>query len=214
MNEYPLSFYDISWLAVKKGQSESIAQVTSLTDPIEMTWEQGLEAVCGDFWDFQAHIYAHLSRVFITPIVNNWRLAVGGWFGPGNNEEAANDASLITGYCEQLSEVFGEACAFTTQGRMDWYAWILARSGKVYRAFVWDGKILLDEGTPTAGEKKRYNKLSSEGWGPGEETVMAIARESSVCPLDFGPSTPSVGKGYLFTTPWGREHGLPQRPLG
>ena len=47
-------------------------------------------------------------------------------------------------FAEVSGESYGRAYAFTAQGRMDFYAWILAENGTVWRHFVWDGGVVVD----------------------------------------------------------------------
>jgi hypothetical protein len=207
----PIAFFDLSWLAVRKAHPEAITTALDLSDPQSVTWRQGLNAVIGDFWDFDAHPSAFLSRVYITPEVDGWRLAIGGWLGGTDRKQPGGD---VAGYCRRLSREFGEAHAFTTQGRMDWYSWCLARSGTIVRLFLWAETTLADEGTPTPVEVQSRNERSAgpDGWRPSETVVMAIAGECSIDPEQL-PALNGQGTGYLATTAWGRRNGVPSRSL-
>lgn len=206
----PIEFFDLSWLAVRPMAPEVIIAALDLSDPYPATWRQGINATAGDFWDFDAPDLAHLSRVFITPEVAGWQLVVGGWLGGSDLEDPGRD---VAGYCRKLSSQSGEAHAFTTQGRMDWYSWCLARSGTIQRHFLWAECPLIDEGTPTAVELEyRHGADGSLGWQPDESAVMAIANECSVGPDQLG-LLQSTGTGLLVTTAWGRKHGVPSRNL-
>jgi hypothetical protein len=210
-DDFPIAFSDLSWLAVRAAPPEAIIAALDLSDPVRVTWRQGLNAVLGDYWDFDAPPNAFLSRVFITPKVAGWRLAVGGWLGGMDEEEPGSD---IADYCRRLSREFGEAHAFTTQGRMDWYSWCLARSGVVYRHFVWADSPVVDTGAPTPTEARLRKKGSRRpaDWYPSEAMVMAIAGECSIAPNQLA-TMKSAGPGYLAVTAWGRQHGVPSRSL-
>jgi hypothetical protein len=205
--DHPQSFYDISWLAVKNGDPEEVMKILQLSNPQPSTWSMGLEAVLGDFWDFDEQSDVQFSRVFVTPKVNGWLLVIGG-FLVGAGEEGVKE---IAGYCERLSEVYGEACAFTSQGRMDLYSWVIAKDGKIKRMFEWDGDVSVDEGEPTPVEREL--RESDDDWAPSEVDVMTIAGEVSIDPGRLGPDMTVEGAGFLVTTASGRLHGIPQRQL-
>lgn len=148
-------FFDVSWLAVPGAVTTDLLEALGLSTPIDVTWEQGLSAVLGDYWDFDAPAEASLSR------------------------------------------------AFTTQGRMDWYAWTAAREGTVVRRLVWTGEPMVDEGSPAP----------EENWDDEdaflEDTVCRLASVYAAGPDECDTPLP----GLLATTPWGRTHGVPRRPL-
>lgn len=172
--------------------------------------------MCGDYWDLMPLLNTHMARVYVTPLVSGWRLAIGGWFGAGVEPgDGGNSHRKIAGYCRKLSREFGEAHAFTTQGRMDWYAWTLARDGKVFRSFVWACEVSVDRGqlTPPELRWREQEFEDDEDWQPFEDEVMQMAAEYSVNPETFGPKTRSVGSGFLAATAWERKNGVPQRPL-
>ncbi|WP_020474960.1 hypothetical protein [Zavarzinella formosa] len=207
----PIGFYDLSWLAVRGASPQAIIDALELSDPTSATWRQGINATAGDFWDFDARPDSFLSRVFITPEVGGWRLAVGGWLGGVNRDQPGSD---VAEYCRRLSREFGETHAFTTQGRMDWYGWCLARNGVVCRHFLWADRLLLDEGFSTPAEEEA-RKAGSDGRVsrfPSEKVVMAIAGECSINPIHL-ESMRSAGAGCLAVTAWGRRHGVPTRSL-
>lgn len=205
--DQPQSFYDMSWIAVKDGNAEDVMKILNLSDPVLATWSRGLEAVCGDFWDFDEQSDCQFSRVFVAPKTEGWLLVIGGWL-VGAGEEGLQE---IAEYCRQLSAKYGEAHAFTTQGRMDLYSWVLARNGEIVRMFEWDGDLSIDEGVPSPVEFEL--RESEEEWAPSEVDVMTIAGESSIDPGQFGPDTKTEGTGFLATTSSGRLHGLPTREL-
>jgi hypothetical protein len=209
--DIPIPFFDLNWLAVRAAPPEAIIAALDLSDPKPATWRQGINAAAGDFWDFAAPPEAFLARVFITPEVGGWLLAVGGWLGGTDREQPGRE---VADYCRRLSREFGEAHAFTTQGRMDWFSWCLARAGAVDRHFLWAESPLVDVGSPTPAElrTREDDAHSPIGWWPSESVVMAIAGECSISPQSLG-SVPSNGAGFLAVTAWGRQHGVPARSL-
>jgi hypothetical protein len=84
----------------------------------------------------------------------------------------------------------------------------------VYRRFLWGDAVLIDDGDPTLAEMKLHAAAISKGeeWRPSESAVMIIAGESSIDPSNIGTMS-SVGPGNLAITTWGKENGVPSRPL-
>jgi hypothetical protein len=206
----PVAFFDLSWLVVRAAP-EAIIATLDLFDPKPATWRQGINATTGDYWDFDSSPSAFLSRVFITPEIGGWRLVVGGWLGGTDHERPGRD---VANYCRRLSREFGEAHAFTSQGRMDWYSWCLTKAGTIDRHFLWAGSPLVNEGSPTSAElqMRHENSHSPLGWRPNESMVMAVACECSISPLEL-ESIQSTGSGCIAVTEWGRRHGVPSRSL-
>jgi hypothetical protein len=221
VTDHPIALNDISWLAVKRGKPEAIIRALALTDPMPVTWQQGLNAVGGDYFDVELG-WAELSRVFITPLVQSWRLVIGGWVAAGPMQRAKDDQRnswrRVAGFCRRLSQEFGQAHAFTDQARMDWFSWILARDGQVYRQVVFeDEQFLTNRGRRTLVEVRFRAEFVPEEWlekwAPDVGVVPAIAGEVSVDPTKFNEGTRSVGQGFLAITPYGQKHGISQRDL-
>ncbi len=177
-------FFDASWIATKAPTIDELAKLLNLTDTVSASWREGLEAVLGDYWHGPED--AQWSRVYLTPRLGSWRLAVGGWFGFREKKGGKDGFRPVARLCRKLSKRFGQAHAFTSQGRMDLYAWILAHDGQVTRELVSDGKVMTDRGTPLPIEvrlKKAWIKQLDEDAGElpldwiGEEAVMAIAKD-------------------------------------
>lgn len=150
----------------------------------------------------------YLSRVFISPRVNNWRLLIGGAVGESENI----GCKQLAIYCRILSHQFGEAHGFTTQARLDWYHWVISRNGKVDREFAWSGKVLADDGIAPLAEQEAW-KHREPSQGPSEAMVMAAASDCSINPETLGPHMKCLGKGLLVKTALGRRQGVPRRPL-
>jgi hypothetical protein len=103
---------------------------------------------------------------------------------------------------------------------MDVYAWLLGKDGQLSRELVFDGKLRTDRGAPLPIEKRlqaawerEMDELDEvEDW-IGEGAVMAVAASRSISPLDLTAKTKTKGKGMLAATPWGKEHGVPERSV-
>ena len=94
-DDFPIAFFDLSWLAVKSAPPEVILEVLDLSDPRPVTWRQGINATFGDYWDFSGSLLVCLSRIFITPEVGGWRFAIGGWLGDAEPHPDPADMARI-----------------------------------------------------------------------------------------------------------------------
>ena len=153
---------DTSWLAVRGGSIEAIARILSLSHQRPANWQQGMEAIAGDLGDYFEcpSEWEELVCVFVTPMFRGWRLVVGNYLGAGPvrrpRDDKRNSWRKVAGWCRRLSREFGESHAFTDQAQMDWFSWILARDGAVFRQVVFeDGEFLSERGDPTGVEAKR-----------------------------------------------------------
>jgi hypothetical protein len=218
--DVPCSFFDMSWMAVRDCEVESTMRALALSDPRPVRWVQGMHAVLRDIWDFDDNA-SPWSRVYVTPRLDGWRLALGMWVG-GLGERGTEE---IVRSCRELSAMHGRACAFTTQGRMDWYAWTIATDGRIERHYVWNGGLVTDQGTASQQEvalievrKAERRALYKEAgiaqadmkgldWHPNEALVMGLAAAFSFDIDTLGPSTKVEGEGFLCQTAIGRERG-------
>lgn len=204
-----LSFFDISWLAVRGAPIEPIVAAMDLSDLQPATWVQGYCAVWGDYWDFGAVPQAPRSRVFISPLIEGWRGGVGGSLCP--TEQAGNGP--VESLCEALRREFGEACAYITQGLLGVYAWVLARDGRVHRSVLSADGLTKEKDDPTPAEVRDRAEQGVRGFFPSERAVKAVAAESSLSCDALESPIPVRGEGFLAKTAWGREYGVPTRPL-
>jgi hypothetical protein len=179
---------------------------------IAQVFGSALQGRCKDRPELTSTPLPLAARIDVLPVRGNgWRLVLGGWLGGADQEHPGVE---VADYCRRLSKEFGDAHAFTTQGRMDWYSWCLARGGVVYRQYFWADSPLVDEGEPTSVEARLREEASGRprGWYPSEGLVMAIAGECSIDPSRLELMR-SAGPGYLAVTAWGRKHGVPSRSL-
>lgn len=207
------AFYDISWLAVPGRADAALLTALGLSDPQEVPWSTGIGAVTGDYLDPDGPPEASLSRVLVVEVTgqahgstimapskqaHEWTLFIGGWFGDDGR------ATRVTDICLAMSRLRGSAFAFTSQGRMDWYAFAAARNGKLTRRFVWESGPIVDEG----------NRRPEEDWEDVdpflEPTVAMLATSYAAGPNEIDEIPPD---GSLMVTFWGRARGVPRRSL-
>ena len=248
----PIDLYDNGWLVVKGADPEELVEEIGLFQPKQVTMQQGFNAVVVDFWDYEFasdNGFAHNSRVFITPQIDGWCFVIGGWVSLGADlrimsfsEQRKYEANgfdshghrkgyvplsnveAIKNLCVKLSRKYGQAHAFVTQGRMDWYGWLLSNSGNIDRCFVWSGRVDVDEGSWSPTEARLRIELLDEPDEPweeqvfGEDVIMEIARENSVSPKDWHSGNilriNPKDKGILAITEYGLKSGVPTRSLG
>jgi len=212
----PVPVEDTSWLAVKGGTVEALVRVLSLSAIQPATWEHGIEVVGGEHFDCKSD-WAELACVYITPMVRGWRLVVGSYLGAGpatvSDDDPRTSWKRVGGWCRRLSREFGQAHAFTDQAQMDWFSWILARDGSVFRQAVFeDGEYLSNRGKPAGREARLIARFRpdelSEQWRPDVGHIPLIASEHSVNPGVFSSRTRCVGQGFVAVTPWGQSHGV------
>lgn len=178
--DLPISFgYKSSWIAVKNGNPEIIAQLLNIKNAAESNWKNAFIKLDND-----------RKYIFITPPIDNWTLIIGEW--------REDEFKPIV---ETLSTKFGEAQHFITHRVSEAHGWILAKNGKVIRAYAYvgdQGENIYVEGEPTEFEKQYnlINTFSEEAqnpeyferediFTPNEEFVMQLAENWSVNPTTF-----------------------------
>ena len=200
----PVNFgYKCMWIAVKTNNKERIAQVLGLKNRQPSNWQTGIAGAYND-------------RVFISPQVSEWTLAVGFGLsnvdGGGHLVEEENYKEIIN----KLSKEFGEAQFFASHRVVEYHVWAKSINGKTIRYYSYvgeKGENILVEGEPTDVEKQYnfINTFSKEAKDknyfartdltiPDEDVVMKIAAAWSVDPTklagrkDVSPGLGIVGK--------------------
>jgi hypothetical protein len=199
-----IEFYDISWLAVLRCETEAILHALGLSDALPVDFRTGYGAVWGDQWDFDAPLDADLARVLITPPVAGWRAVIGGWLALEMEKQRHADHRPLRAWCERLSRDGGAAGIFTIQARSDWYGWMLARDGKVRHEFLWADDIVVDQGELTASEARSRQQAAGGRWRPEASDVLAVAGEASIAPELLEKGLPAGPSCLLAMTEWGR----------
>ena len=151
-----------TWMAVPTRDPAAVAEVLELTEVQAANWETGLEV--GLFME---------DRVFVTPGLDRWTLAVGsGLPDPANPGERASWTTLMS----LLSSRFGEAQYFGSHRVSDYSAWAKFVDGKQVRLFSWAQEEIFNEGEPTPEETDRLTD-------PEEEDVFAVAEAWGLSPM-------------------------------
>jgi hypothetical protein len=185
-----LDIDDTSWLAIKGASIDAVVGALSLSPSCPANWERGLQAAAGDYEDFfdGRSEWEELDCVFVTPMVRGWRLVVGNYLGAGPATRSPGDNRTswrtVAGWCRRLSREFSQAHAFTDQAQMDWYSWILAHDGRIFRQAVFeDGVFLSDRGDPLGVESRLRARFFPDEIRQNGSRMLETFRQSQASAL-------------------------------
>jgi hypothetical protein len=180
-DDVPVPFgYKISWIAVRSSNGETVAKSLGLKDLNICSWKQGIEQA-----------YAR-KGTFITPVVEEWTIAIG-------MHPEAGQANFLA-YLETLSKEFGEAFYFGTHRVVGYQAWGRAKEGKAVRAFGYlgeRGEFLIDVGDRTPEEIELRIGIKDHDSAPDEETVLDLAGMWVLDPREIDLHTKATGPGLI-----------------
>ncbi len=179
-----------AWLAAAC-ESELLLCEMGLRQVRPVSWQEGLSQTPG--------------RVFVTPRLEGWSLAVGLPY-PDPEAEVQSDPLLL--YLESLSQRAHKVCYFACDPGQGLFAWARTEEGTIVRAYAYLGEIgttLWRLGHVTEAEQSLpafFDETSDEAEEPGyfertdltypdESSVLAIARAWALDPttLKGEPST-------------------------
>lgn len=204
--DHPVPFgYKIAWLAIPTEETTAVVAALRLRHPRLSPWAKGIEQAYG-------------SRVFVTPAISGWTLAV------GRALPFTDDPSWIP-FLVGLSTVLGHVQYFGTYRNADAYAWAKADNGRIIRAYAYPGgKAPIDIGDKTEAEIElgldvltdvSDEEVAEEYWerdefaSPDEESVMKLAEKWSVNPTQLARYE-SKGLGILGDLPSRTEEAISQ----
>lgn len=180
--DMPVPFgYKVLWYAVASTDTKKVISALGLNKPRPSTWSQGVAA-------------AYEGKIFVTPPIKNWTLAVGTPFGATLDNEPGD---FVESELRRLSKHFDEVQFFSSHRVVEAHLWSKAKEGRLVRGycFVGDrGETTWNFGQPTMGEIEAGFE-NSDSYFPNEETVMAVAKQWSVnpCEIDQLLTEPSLG---------------------
>jgi hypothetical protein len=187
----------MAWIAVDTTDSHALAGALDLRDCVEASWAAGIAS-------------AQQGAVFVTPPLADWTLAAGTILFPPDRTDA-----FVKPLLERLSQQFGEAQYFATQGDFRLCIWARGRRGRLVRGYGWLGQralALWDQGALTAQERKLGFHFST-GLGdptgitdgplrtPDESCVMQLASLWSIDPSTLNADYKEPVPGMLGRWP-------------
>ena len=186
----PQSFgYKCAWLAVRTDSPAAVAAALGLDAATPSTWAEGIAG-------------AYDGRVFVTPQLHGWILAVGTSL-PDTGD--AHNPDRITPVLLRLGQQFPDVQYFGTHRVVDWHAWARVVAGRFVRKFAYvgdQGVVIWQYGALTP-EETQLGLLFSAGAienspFPDEQNVTDLAGLWSIDPttledLDLPPSVGVLG---------------------
>lgn len=181
--------YKCAWIAVRTGSPEAVAAALHLQEVAPSTWAEGIEA-------------AHEGRVFVTPEIAGWVLAVGTVLADTGDE---HNPDRISPVLLRLGKQFPEVQYFGTHRVVEWHAWARVLAGDFVRKFAYLGDqsvVIWQHGALTPEESRLGLVFTAatidDGPFPDEQNVTDLAGLWSVDPtrledLGLPPSTGLLG---------------------
>ena len=197
--------YKNAWLALSTSDTNAVVRALGLIQTQVANWETGIDAA----YQWRSR---NEQRVFVTPPLEGWTLAVGIAL-----EEFLETRETLCASIGQWSLEFGEAQLFGTHRVMEAHFWARAQRGHLMRVYSYDGSsgnVYFDSGAQTPEEialgfnffDPNAPKANDESYweradldSPSESNVMQIAEAWGLSPQKLGQfKQPSVGiLGFL-----------------
>ena len=123
------------WLAIRSEDPFQVQAALELHNPAPCLWLDGFSRL-GE------------KSLFISPAVRGWVFVI----GPGLLDPC-EDAEAAFHFIMKLSRSLGAVQMFSLSRILNHHAWIRVENERVYRAYVWAGETLWNQGERTAAEK-------------------------------------------------------------
>ena len=146
----PCSFGpDMSWIAIKTGNTSAVVAALGVDDPIQANWNCGIGTIySAEFGE---------NRIFVSSPVDGWVFVVGTGL-PHPHGRAFVDK--CTPLLLHLGERFKDVQYFASYPELDFFAWSKLVSGRLIRAFgVGDEGVMWVRGRTTREERMLGLKL-------------------------------------------------------
>jgi len=181
----PISFgFKCAWYALRTNDLDAVVSALGIAAPVISSWANGIEA-------------AYTGKVFVTPPLGEWILAVGTSLFHQDHSAEKSVAPIL----KRLSRTFGEAQYFATHRVVEAHCWALARNGTIARAFEYvgdHGEITWNTGNPTEAEHLLGAEVL-EFPGPSESHVMQVASAWSIDPSELESNHTQLSLGLVGT---------------
>lgn len=160
------SLWPDSWLTVKSRNLIAVQSALSLHKPIPCSWLEGL---------------ANADRLFVAPPVKGWVLVTGAGL-----PSPSRDVDACFRFVLDLSQKLGQVQFFSANRGSQHHAWILARNGRIVRAYAWAGTTVWQQGAPTPVEAELGLNCFEYGEAPpGERFATSDLLGSNVEKVPF-----------------------------
>lgn len=180
------------WIAVRSTDPRAVQKALRLANPTICSWAEGLAD-------------AREGRIFITPPIGEWVLAVGpGLPDPGEDVDAC--FHLLT----DLSRKLGLVQYFSLNRALGHHAWARLDAGEVLRAYAWAGHVAWNQGPPSPAELGlglqclEYLESHPSDWSDAAdpslqniERLPMLAARWSVDPTTLDERHFSTGRGIV-----------------
>lgn len=184
--------YGTGWLCIKGCTAEEIITILGLKNAQAANWKSGMNAVENNF----------MKKVFISPVVNGYVLAVG-YIPFGVKHTVKEELEILDDIALQVDEM---SC-FSTQNTVDLHVWAKYAGGKLVRGYGWigeSGEVYINKGELTPEEiSLGFTNLIQDSqcdWNsvelPTEENVMQISAAWGV-DTSFPGAYYEAGTGFV-----------------
>ena len=180
------------WIAVRTTDPRAVQKALRLANPTICTWAEGMAE-------------ARERRIFITPPIGEWVLAVGpGLPDPGDDVDEC--FHLLT----DLSRKLGLVQYFSFNRALGHHAWARLDAGEVLRAYAWAGHVAWNQGPPSPAELGlglhclAYLETHASDWSEAPDPVLQnierlpiLAARWSVNPASLDERHFTTGRGIV-----------------
>lgn len=202
----PRSFgSEISWLAVKTGDTHRLVRTLGLTNLCQANWNSGLGAI----YDPELSD----AYVFVSPPIKGWTIVAGLSLPlPAGGTFVDKMSPLL----QRLATAFADVQYFATFPIIDFYAWARWEKGREFRSFaIGEAGIVWEKGNLTSEERKlglsyielrgirgRHGDIGGAlDLHPTEMHVLSLAGAWSISPVAIGTSGADAGVGWIGRAP-------------
>ena len=181
----------VHWLAIRSESVDLVLKALKITDPVPCPVSEGLSR--------------HSEHgVFVSPPVRGWILVTG-----SDLPDPGDDIDRFFLWIRDIGARFGEVQYFCADRALNHHAWVRMMGEDVFRAYVWAGEALWNEGELTAAERELALECRPYGEPPQPvhlfsdsfavrnlEKVPALAARWSVDPGSVRPALSRRQSGF------------------
>ncbi len=162
--------FKVNWLAVKTLDPLAVIEALELEAATPANWEFGLAAA-----------YGGDGRVFVSPQLGGWVLAVSGSLPYPTNQVQDDNGRKFDAMFAHLMERFDDVQLYGSHRVVDFVTWARAQNGKAVRIFSWtgcEGAVLENIGEQTTEEATlKMADLSGLSAADAGEEIFRLAGE-------------------------------------